>query len=154
MNVSGTISWSINGAYSNDGSEVNLTFADTGVYVISAIGYNELNCPSEPVNYTIVVTSCDPLIYWVPNCFTPDGNEFNPVWGPVFTSGYSVNNFNLYVYNRWGGIVWESHNPISTWDGTYDGKHVLDGVYTWLIRFELLNTNEKREIHGYVTLLR
>jgi len=154
MNGPGTIEWTVNNTVAGTGNDISLTFDEEGIYEITAVGYNDIGCASEPVNYTVVITSCDPLIYWVPNCFTPDGNEYNQVWGPIFTSGYSVDHFQLYVLNRWGNVVWESLDPAATWDGTYDGKTVPDGVYTWLIRFDLLNTDEKREIHGHVTVIR
>lgn len=154
MDVPGTIVWTVNDVYSNEGNSLDINFADTGVYVITATGYNVLGCPGEPVSYTVAITSCDPLIYWVPNCFTPDGNEYNQVWGPIFTSGYSQDHFQLYVLNRWGETVWESFDPTARWDGTYNGKPVTDGVYTWLIRFDILDNDDKKQIHGHVTIIR
>ena len=148
----GTIEWEVNGLYYY-GEEITLTWDEPGIYNITATAIAN-GCSSLPQTYTVTVNECDPLIYWVPNCFTPDGNEFNQLWGPVFTSGYSTDHFELFVLNRWGEIVWKSNNPEGKWDGTYDGKKCTDGVYVWIIRFDLLNTDEKRLDHGHVTIIR
>jgi gliding motility-associated-like protein len=149
---SGEIEWNVEGIYYY-GNEITLTWDEAGTYDITATAIaNE--CPSLPQTYTVTVIECDPLIYWIPNCFTPDGNEFNHLWGPIFTSGYSTDHFELFVLNRWGEIVWQSNHPTNKWDGTYNGKKVLDGVYTWILRFDLLNTDERRIDHGHVTIIR
>ena len=61
----------------------------------------------------------------------------------MFTSGYDPFDYNLLIYNRWGEIVFESHNVEIGWDGTYgvDGQktEVQDGTYTWTIDFKTEN---------------
>jgi len=148
----GNVEWEVNGMYYY-GNEITLTWDEAGIYEIIAIATSN-NCPSLPQTYTVTVIECDPLIYWIPNCFTPDGNEFNQMWGPVFTSGYSIDHFEIYVMNRWGNLIWQSTNPAGKWDGTYDGKKCTDGVYTWIVKFDILNTDERRIDHGYVTIIR
>jgi gliding motility-associated-like protein len=89
------------------------------------------------------VTECDPLVYWVPNTFTPNGDEFNTLWGPVFEGPYDAQDFHLVVLNRWGNLIWESWNAEARWDGTYSNNNVHDGVYTWVIDFGMLDTDER-----------
>jgi gliding motility-associated-like protein len=60
----------------------------------------------------------------------------------------------LLVFNRWGNIIWESKDPEGKWDGTYGNKPCPDGVYPWKIVFSVGNTDEKKEIHGFITLIR
>ena len=148
----GEIEWNVEGIYYY-GNEITLTWDKAGIYEITATTISN-DCPSLPQTYTVTVIECDPLIYWIPNCFTPDGDESNQTWGPVFTSGYSSDNFELFVLNRWGEIVWQSNYPNNKWDGMYNGKKVLDGVYTWIVRFDVLNTDERKIDHGYVTIIR
>jgi gliding motility-associated-like protein len=151
-NNNSDIEWEINGIYYY-GNEIILTWDEAGTYEITATAISN-NCPSLSQTYTVVVIECDPLIYWIPNCFTPDGNEFNQTWGPVFTSGYSIDHFEISILNRWGNLIWESYDPTANWDGTYKGKKCTDGVYTWIVKFDILNTDEKRIDHGYVTIIR
>ena len=148
----GTIEWEVNGVYYY-GDEITLTWDEAGIYEITATAVSN-NCFSLPQTYTVTVIECDPLIYWIPNCFTPDENEFNQMWGPIFTSGYSIDHFELFVLNRWGEIIWESNNPTGKWDGMYNGKKCTEGVYTWVVKFDILNTDERRIDHGHVTIIR
>lgn len=96
----------------------------------------------------------DSLVYWIPNAFTPNGNEYNQYWGPEFVNGYSHDHFRLWVFNRRGGVVWESNDPSAKWDGTYNGHPVQDGTYTWVIIFDVLINDKKNYINGHVTVLR
>lgn len=115
--------------------------------------------PDQTVNVCLLVTSeygcvdsiCRPIkfygdfLVWVPNTFTPDGDEFNNQFKPVFSKDRMIENYNLMIYNRWGEVVFESHNPEIGWDGTYHGEFVKDGTYTWTIDVKdgLKNKNEK-----------
>ena len=119
-----------------------------------AIGYNDLGCAGTPVVLDIVVTKCDPLIYWVPNTFTPDNNEFNQTWGPVLTSGISTDNFELLIYDRWGNIIWQSHDVNAKWEGTYNGVMVQSGTYNWVMKLDMLDNDGKKIISGHVTIVK
>jgi gliding motility-associated-like protein len=95
------------------------------------------------------------LIYYIPNAFTPDGNEFNQTFQPIFTTGFDPYNFNLTIYNRWGEVVFESNDPTIGWDGTSkNGAYVQSGTYTWRIKFKLRNVDEHIIETGYVNMFR
>lgn len=95
-------------------------------------------------------------IYYVPNTFTPDEDEYNQTWYPVFTTGFDPYNFQLWIYNRWGEVVWESQNADAGWDGSYgsDGTAVQSGVYTWKIIYANKETDAKKVVTGTVLVLR
>jgi gliding motility-associated-like protein len=95
------------------------------------------------------------LIYYVPNAFTPDGDDYNNIFKPVISSGYSLNNFEFLIFNRWGELIYES-NDLTTvgWDGTYRGEKCQEGVYTWKLKVMNSDTDRKEEAVGHVTLLR
>ena len=105
-----------------------------------------------------VIEDCsydEDVVFWVPNSFTPDGDQYNQNWHPVFYSGYDPFFFELYVYNRWGELIWESHDVNAGWDGTYfNGRKCPDGLYTWKIKFKTVNNDDKRTAVGNITLLR
>ena len=64
----------------------------------------------------------------------------------------------LYIFNRWGQLIFESHDPEVGWDGSYGSNQeidmVQDGTYTWKIEFMLENTNETKTLIGHVNVLR
>jgi gliding motility-associated-like protein len=151
-NLPGDTEWEVNGQY-HYGNPIGLTWSDTGTYNITAIHYS-LNCPSEPVTYTVHVTKCEELTYYIPNCFTPDGDESNQTWSPIFTSGFDPLDFHVMVLNRWGQVVWESYDHEIGWDGSYKGKMCQDGTYTWRIDFGDIHSDKRYLIHGHLTLIR
>lgn len=150
--IASDIEWYCNGQYYY-GDEITLTWNDPGTYTITAAAIAN-DCPSIPQTYTVTITECDPLLYWVPNTFTPNGDEFNTMWGPEFDGPYDNEDFHLVVLNRWGNLIWESWDATGRWNGTYADRNVPDGVYTWVIDFGMLDTDERKLLHGYVTIIR
>jgi gliding motility-associated-like protein len=114
---------------------------------------SSLGCTS---SFSVVISYQEETIFYVPNTFTPDEDEFNQTWGPVFSKGFDEFNFNLYVYNRWGEVVWESKDAKGRWDGNYgtSGLKCPQGIYTWKIDYKPIETDEKLTITGQVNLLR
>jgi gliding motility-associated-like protein len=147
----GTNTWTVNGL-PYFGEELTYTYDNEGVYNIVLRRENG-PCYVEEV-LQVVISECPGTIYWVPNCFTPDGNELNQIFGPVMTEGYDINGFEFIVFNRWGNIVWESNDPNGRWDGTFQGKKCSDGVYTWKLVFNLFGNDKKITNHGHLTLLK
>jgi len=102
--------------------------------------------------YTIIMN--DDLIYYVPNSFTPNSDQFNNTFQPVFTQGIDTYDFYMFIYNRWGEIIFESKDPSKGWDGTYNGVVQQDGAYSWKISFKMSQTDEKKMVVGHVNLVK
>ena len=88
------------------------------------------------------ITLQEDLVFYVPNTFTPDGDQFNQTFQPVFTSGFDPYDYTLLIFDRWGELLFESHNAKVGWDGTYGGKVVQDGTYIWKIDFKRSDSDE------------
>ena len=103
-----------------------------------------------------IVIVNEELVYYVPNTFTPDDDDFNQVFKPIFTSGYDPTSYTLLIFNRWGQIVFESHDVNVGWDGTYGkgGEMSIESVYTWKIEFKLKGLDKRQVDVGSVSLLR
>jgi gliding motility-associated-like protein len=125
--------------------------AQSGSYEIQLIATSADGCTDTT---TRVITLKEDLIFYVPNSFTPDNDAFNPSFKPVFTTGYDPYHYTLYIFNRWGEILFESHNTEVGWDGTYGGKLVEDGVYIWKINVKRRDSDEKVERVGHVSVLK
>jgi gliding motility-associated-like protein len=95
------------------------------------------------------------LVY-IPNSFTPDGDQNNQIFCPVFFSGFDPANYELTIYNRWGEVIFESHNALVGWDGTYgqDAIEVPSGLYQYRIVYKNPDLDERKLITGHVNLLR
>jgi gliding motility-associated-like protein len=133
-----------------DVDPVTFPFDQPGDYPITLTVTNAAGC-IDSVTYVVQIIS-DVLIF-APNTFTPDNDEFNQTW-MVHMSGIDVYDFELVIYNRWGEIVWESRDVSVGWDGTYGGKIVQDGTYTWFIKCADLTNDNKYEFQGHVNVIR
>ena len=100
------------------------------------------------------VDRCPELIFYIPNSFTPDGDEHNQTFGVTFTSGFNPYDFHLQIWNRWGETIWESYDHLASWDGTYNGFLCQPGIYTYKIKFGNEDNDGKQEVLGHITLLR
>ncbi len=97
------------------------------------------------------------LVYYIPNSFSPNGDEFNQTFKPIFTTGFDPNNYSFYVYNRFGNLIFESHDPNMGWDGSYkEGNAIYNcqiGTYVWSIEYSLYDSGSKTRLSGSVNLL-
>ncbi|ASS50231.1 MAG: hypothetical protein A3D31_11735 [Candidatus Fluviicola riflensis] len=142
-----TYSWDFGGLGSSTQNSPAYTFPEeAGSYTVTLIAYSGVCVDTVQANIAIK----DAVIYYVPNTFTPDGDEFNQTFQPVFTNGFDPYDFNMQIFNRWGETVFESNDATVGWDGSYHGKLVADGIYTWRIEFKTLENDERVLLHGHV----
>mgnify|MGYP000046341598 CR=1 FL=1 len=132
--------------------EMKLPEGEEAKYEIELVANSIHDC--KDTAKTIIQVESEVIIY-APNTFTPDGDAFNPTWR-VFIEGIDVQDFDLEIYNRWGELVWESHNPEAEWDATYGGQggeKVPQGTYVWKVRTRDSINDDKFEWQGHVTVL-
>jgi gliding motility-associated-like protein len=120
-------------------------------HVITLYAYNEVGCV-DSAYYTVVVL--EELLVYVPNTFTPNNDVLNNTFKPIMTAGFDRFNYQLLIFNRWGEIIFESLDPDIGWDGSYNGTIAQDGVYTWNIKFGILQNEDAKEMTGHVNLIR
>jgi len=130
-----------------DNSEAN--------YMVTLIASTSFGCTDTAM---VIIEVQEGLIFYIPNSFTPDGDIFNQTFKPIFTSGFDPFDYTLLIFNRWGEIVFESHNTEIGWDGTFGANKEMglckEGVYTWKIEFKTIRNDERKMIVGHVNMLR
>lgn len=125
--------------------------ADGGYYSVQLVAISPLGC----ADTTWAPISIDEeLLYFIPNTFTPDGDAYNQTFQPVFTTGFDPYDFNMKIFNRWGEVVFETNDATVGWDGTYGGKLVKEGIYTWIIEFKTAFSDERKSINGHVNMMK
>jgi gliding motility-associated-like protein len=152
VNAPGVTEWTLLGN-TTQSPTLTVSWNNAGMYTIQAT-HTVDGCVSQPTTTTVTVSRCPQLLYYVPNSFTPDGNQYNQTWRPVFTSGFDPAEFHLTVFNRWGNTIWESYSAMASWDGTYNNTACQDGVYTYKIWFGDKETDAKYTVTGHITLIR
>jgi gliding motility-associated-like protein len=141
----------------DDGTKFNTTVNPThefpgtaNVYFVKLTAFNNA-CWDDT---TIAITVIEKPIIYVPNTFTPNGDEINNTFIPVIAGGISSENYTLYIYNRWGELLFESHNKDYGWDGTYGNKLCMPDTYIWKIEYkESVGAKQRKYSVGHVNLL-
>jgi gliding motility-associated-like protein len=91
----------------------------------------------------------------IPNTFTPNGDGINDYFKLINTPYLS--SFHIWIFDRWGGKVFESTQSDFLWDGTnqFDGeKPFNNGVFSYVIEYQTLDTGAKGNIGGNITLIK
>jgi gliding motility-associated-like protein len=88
--------------------------------------------------------------FFIPNTFSPNKDGSNDYF---FVRGNNIYGLRLTIFDRWGEKVFETTNPSIGWDGTYKGKDLNPGAYTYVVT---INYNDKDTItrSGTITLIR
>ena len=122
------------------------------IYTIELIVNNGLkNCEDK---HTEVITIQDELILYVPNTFTPNGDEHNNEFTPIFSSGFDPNYYLFQVFDRWNILLFESNNSTIGWSGSYHNQPSKSDTYTWIIHYKEKNLQKEHIIKGHVNLIR
>lgn len=122
-----------------------------GNYTVQLISETNLGCKD---SLLMTASVQDNVALYVPNSFTPDGEEFNTVFLPVFSTGFTPINYGLSIYDRWGGTIFESNNYLVGWDGRIEFVMCPDGIYNYQIRYTKKDGESPVVIDGHVNLLR
>jgi len=118
--------------------------------------------PTESVNYVLTVSdtngcvnsdtmsiTLDGVLY-VPNTFTPNGDNVNDLFE---IKGKEIKSFELWIFNRWGELIYHSTDMNDSWDGTFRGSPVQIDAYVWKLIYEDYQNNYGNLI-GHVNVIR
>lgn len=145
-----TFIWTLGGVAIGNDQDLLLDASDlnASTFEVCLIAFNALDCSDTAC--TSFIRTTRPTIH-VPNAFTPNGDGINDLFGAEL-SGVLPDRFTLLIFDRWGGLVFETRDPSARWNGLIDGQPAADGVYPWRILMEHDGSNER--IVGHVVVLR
>jgi gliding motility-associated-like protein len=131
----------------NDLSEQQSTYLNMGTYTVWLVASNGLCADS--ISALITVTA-EPWIF-VPNVFTPNGDNANETW---MIDTKNMESIELVIVNRWGNPMAKIEDVNGGWDGkTPGGSEATDGTYFYKFKAKALNGAEFSG-HGFLTLIR
>ncbi|MDQ3190423.1 MAG: PKD domain-containing protein [Bacteroidota bacterium] len=123
-------------------------YNDTGGFNITLRVENQFNCVSTTSDYIYIRQA---LQVYIPNAFAPKGTH-NPVFN-LKGIGISPVDFEMFIFNRWGGEVFYTTNLEEGWNGyTKSGELSKNDVYVYVIKLKDL-AGKKYEYKGRVTLV-
>lgn len=97
----------------------------TFVYVVKAVPV-ETGLTQSVSNRIFILK--DPNLFY-PTAFTPNGDNLNDIF-TVF--GQYVSGFEMKIFNRWGELLFTTADIQSGWDGTFRGREMPEGTYTFI----------------------
>ena len=112
------------------------TYRDTGTFNIWLYTENIYGC-KDSISKKILIR--DVYTFFAPNSFTPDGDGVNDVFLP---QGHAIDydQYTLYIFDRWGELIYETDDYFKGWDGTINGIAVQIDTYVWKVNL--------RDIYG------
>lgn len=127
----------------SDGSTgTEITIDSVGIYYLDLTSGQCTDVDSVEIDHC-------PIIF-VPNAFTPNADGKNDSWG---LKGVGIRDFELYVYDRWGMLIFQATDINDWWDGSMNGKLCQQDVFVFKVIYSGLNTNSHIKV-GTVTLVR
>jgi hypothetical protein len=100
---------------------------------------------------TVRLTVLNGPTFYTPNAFTPNGDGLNDVFMPSAAGIARLDYFR--VYNRFGVLMFESHDIGRGWDGRYKGELQSVGNYVYVVQ-GLDRYNKVKFVKGNILLLR
>jgi gliding motility-associated-like protein len=130
-----------------DEEKIYYKYQDSGYYKVFIYTVNEFGCRDTAYDLVRV----NPVFaYYIPNTITIDDNTYNPIFNG---KGIGIETYEMYIFNRWGELIFETTDEWLGWDGTHHGKKVPDGVYIYKINIrDILGV--KHEYVGHVNVLK
>lgn len=107
--------------------DVEVVLPDTGLYSFFQTVVNQFGC-QDTATRTIRVNPAG--TFYVPSAFTPNNDGTNDIFLP---KGLMVNDYTMYIFNRWGERIFTTQNLDIGWDGFFNGTRCPIDVYNYRI---------------------
>ena len=143
--------WTFNGEDYTFLKNPTYSFRDTGLQLIELVITHFYGCQDTAQQWIDVEPQ---ITFFMPNAFTPNDDAKNEFFrGGGFFRG--IRDYQMTIFDRWGGILFQSHNPEEGWNGRKHnaGAAAANGVYIYHIRFKGPR-GQVHEYQGFATLIR
>jgi gliding motility-associated-like protein len=113
------------------GAEFEYDFARPGDYEVTQVVTSDFGCID---SITLIVAVETDFYLYIPTAFSPNNDGVNDCFS---IKGVGFEGFDFQIFNRWGNVVYSSTDENDCWDGTYNGKPVPMGAYSWRLMVDL-----------------
>ena len=114
-------------------------FTQIGVYIVELTVTDSEGCSDK---YFKEIVAKEDYLFWPPTAFSPNGDDKNDIFRPILRD-IITDSYELYIYDRWGKLVFQTLDLLSGWDGIREdnGTEASQDAYTYLVLF-----NTKRNV--------
>lgn len=126
------LSWQPAPFFSNPNALIQNLTPDSSINIMVA-ARSATGC----IDTATAIVAVDPLVgIFLPSAFTPNSDGRNDVFRVL---GGNIKELHLRIYNRWGQMIFDSHERSKGWDGSFAGKPQIAGTYVYVVRAVLKN---------------
>lgn len=86
----------------------------------------------------------------MPTVFTPNGDGYNDEFRPTYTS---IKEYEIWIYNTMGKLMYESNDITVGWDGTHKGHEAPIGAYYYVVKAKGVDGTDYKQ-KGTVSIVR
>lgn len=141
--------WYVNDVDYGNSQNIKLEFSDTVCFVIRIIASNTNGCIDSTAKKICVKPG---FTFYMPGTFTPNNDGLNDILIPSGNSWLSEN-YTFRIFDRWGQLIFQTHDIAEGWDGKIRGTKVTDEVFFYIISVKDFY-NEEHIFKGHVNILR
>lgn len=123
--------------------------AAPGTYQTTLVVENSFGCADTTTNNVIIYPE---FSFFIPNAFTPNGDDINDFFG---AKGMGIETYELFIFDRWGNSVFYADDINKMWDGTFVATEetVLQDIFVWKVNLTDV-FRKKYNYIGTVTIIR
>jgi len=125
-------------------------YEQTGTFLITQYVVNQYGCSDTASDYVIIEPDYS---FYAPNAFTPNDDGRNDIFY-VYGEGIDNSSFEMYIFDRWGNLIFVSKDINKGWDGTRNGGPISQiDTYVWEVKFKDMMGDPHKYI-GSLNLIR
>ena len=135
---------------SGTGAATSFNYGNAGTYEVSLVVTSNYGC-MDSTTKTVIVD--DEYMVYVPNAFSPNYDGVNDMFS---AKGEGINDFKMYIFDRWGNQVFFTDDIDKGWDGTMrsgGGEVLQEDLYIWKIELRTFK-KEPKQLKGTVSLIK
>jgi len=105
----------------------------------------------------VQIDDCGPdYDLYVPNVFSPNDDNINDVFTIFTGEDIEVEELHGTIFDRWGNMIFDSHDIPFSWDGRFHDDKMMPGVYVYVleVKYKVGTAEFERVLSGDVTLIR
>jgi len=72
-------------------------------------------------------------LFHIPNAFTPNYDGINDIFNAKWKG---MKTYQMYIYNRWGDLIFETDDQTEGWDGTGNSGEKMSELEVYVYIFE------------------
>jgi gliding motility-associated-like protein len=124
--------WTFGDGSSSTGYSPSHTYAAPGSYPVVLIAQSAQGC-SDTIREIVIVN--DIFTFYAPNAFSPNEDVMNEIFLPT-GEGWDNSTFNMWIYDRWGNLIFKTQDLLKGWDGRIHSKGdvVQEDTYVWKVQ--------------------